>query len=348
MIARFGELLDAVRTNCHISDARHARGMTLCTYLLEMRELYRWEQGDALTASLPRAAVGAWLAGREALWSAYESQSYRSLPLAASLADPFDADAANRELVPEGLVYGAGVGRFGKPQFFVATLEREERREGIRVLVAQREYARDLAPAPAAFRDGTIYVRLDALRRLLWERAEAWQRRRPDGPLARALNAYGFDADPDAALEAMAGAEAETLILHELGEARAAAELSPDWERMLDGFGSRRAEIFARAIRDHLADCTTTLPTLIERDARASLELWFAGFDGLRRGLFPRLVRAFDAWHEGDSAVLSATVATGRAHWSDVCARVLATYRSAAPDAETRIEALAVAEGTPL
>jgi hypothetical protein len=348
MIARFGGLLDAVRTNCHISDARHARSMTLCTYLLEMRELYRWEQGDALTASLPRAAVGAWLADREALWSAYEHQSYRPLPLAVGEVDPFDTDAANRELLPEGLVYGAGVGRFGKPQFFIGTLEREERREGIRVLVAQREYARDLAPAPAALRAGTIYVRLDALRRLLWERAEAWQRRRPDGPLARALDAYGFAADPAAALEAMAAAEAETLILHELGEARAACELSPDWERMLEGFGSRRAELFARAIRDHLADCTTTLPTLIERDAHASLDLWLAGFDGLRRTLFPRLASAFESWRGGDAGALKATVAAGRAHWRDVCARVLATYRSGAASAESRIEALATADGTAL
>ena len=50
-------LVAAVRTNCHVTDARHARDMTMCTYLLEMRELYRWERGY-------RARCGAAACGR--------------------------------------------------------------------------------------------------------------------------------------------------------------------------------------------------------------------------------------------------------------------------------------------
>ena len=45
--ARFDRLVEAVQANCNITDARHARNMTMCTYLLEMRELYRWEIGRA-------------------------------------------------------------------------------------------------------------------------------------------------------------------------------------------------------------------------------------------------------------------------------------------------------------
>ena len=37
-----GPFIEAVQRNCHIADARHAREMTLCTYLLEMREFFRW------------------------------------------------------------------------------------------------------------------------------------------------------------------------------------------------------------------------------------------------------------------------------------------------------------------
>ena len=37
MIAHLDRLVDAVQANCHITDARHARSMTLCTYLLEIR-----------------------------------------------------------------------------------------------------------------------------------------------------------------------------------------------------------------------------------------------------------------------------------------------------------------------
>lgn len=337
-------LVAAVQANCHLSDARHARSLTLCTYLLEMRELYRWECGAALTAPLPRAEVGAWLADREALWDSLASDDYRSLPIGAGSVDPFDAHSVNAALVPRGLVYGAGVGRFGKPQFFLGELLREEWRDGARVLVARREYARDVSPAPAALRDGTIYVRLDALARALGERAEAWGRKRTAGALEAALAAHGFARNPERALAAMADVEAETLILHELGERMAGRELGPGWERMLAGLARRPAELFARAARDHLADCLTTLPALLARGAAASIHLWFAGFDGVRRELAPRLAAGYEGWRRGEGeADLRAAVAAGATHWREVCARVLALHEREGAAAERAIEALGTA-----
>ena len=35
-------LLEAVQTNCHIADARHAQDLSLCTFLLQIREFHRW------------------------------------------------------------------------------------------------------------------------------------------------------------------------------------------------------------------------------------------------------------------------------------------------------------------
>jgi hypothetical protein len=345
----FDALVAAVQANCHRSDARHARNMTLCTYLLEMRELYRWERGIPLTEPLSRADVGAWLSDREALWEGLEEGAYRPLPVGEAWVDPFDADALNRELEPKRFVYGAGVGRFGKPQFFLGALERAERRDGVRILISGREFARDLAPAPAALRGDTVYVRLESLERLLWERVEAWQRKRAEGPLQAALAAHGFDRDPPAALKAMAAAEAETLILHELGERSAAREFSLGWERMLAGFTRRPAELFVRAARDHLADCTTTLPTLLERDARASLHFWVAGLDGMRRELFPSIAAAYEAWREGDrGAALSETITRGARHWRDVCAQVLALHERRGGEAEGAIEALVSDPGSRL
>ena len=221
----------AVQANCHVTDARHARSMTLCTYLLEMRELYRWERGAALGSSLPRAEVGAWIAEREALWETLEGADYQPLPLDGGEVDPYDIDAVNRALAPCGLVYGAGIGRFGKPQFFLGVLEREESRDGMRVLVAGRELARDLSAAPAAMRDETVSIRLESLLRVLWERVEAWTQKRREGALKAALDAYGYEFGNAAAIERMAAAEVETLILHELGERAAGRVLGGDWER---------------------------------------------------------------------------------------------------------------------
>ncbi len=51
-------VIATVRRNCHISDAQHAGDLSLCTFLLKMRELYRWERGWPLSRELPRAEVG--------------------------------------------------------------------------------------------------------------------------------------------------------------------------------------------------------------------------------------------------------------------------------------------------
>ncbi|GMU72948.1 MAG: hypothetical protein AMXMBFR42_24030 [Burkholderiales bacterium] len=318
------ELVAAVRRNCAISDARHAREMTMCTYLLAMREHFRWERGMAQGAPLARDEVGAWLTAREAEWETLAGEDYRPLPVGGELVDPWDADAVNRTLLPEGLVYGAGIGGFGKPQFFVAALERNERRHGSRVLVAGREHARDLDAAPAATRGDTIYVRRESLARVLWDMAEAWGVRRNDGALRSALDAHGFEAGSAAALQRMVDAETETLILHELGEREAATWLGPAWERSLSEAKRRRTSIVMRAARDHLADCLVTLPELVRRDARASLHLWFAGLDGMRRELFPRALLAYRAWLDGDRGdALLDTAAAGAEHWRRACVQVV-------------------------
>jgi len=347
MMPNLDRLLDAVRTNCHISDAQHARDLTLCTYLLEMRELYRWERGIAFGAPLAQAEVGAWIVQRESLWSSLEEAAHVPLPFAAATVAPFDVESANRALLGQQLVYGAGIGRFGKPQFFLGMLEREEWRNGTRVLVAGRELARDLSAAPAASRDGTIYVRLESLQRWLWERAEAWMGKRGDGALKAALDSYGYVDAPDAAIASMVRAEAETLILHELGECEAGRRLGPQWEAMLGSLTRRRAELFVRALRDHLADCLVTLPALLERNAAPSLHFWLANLHGMRQAIFPLMTAAYARWREGDGGVaLHAAIDAGVPHWQRVCTQVIALH--GAGDAEDAIEALSSARATAL
>ena len=62
-------LVDAVQINCHIADASHAADLSLCIYLLQMREYYRWTHRLPWTAPLDRGAVGGWLSEREARWA---------------------------------------------------------------------------------------------------------------------------------------------------------------------------------------------------------------------------------------------------------------------------------------
>jgi len=319
-------LVAAVQRNCDIADARHARDMTMCNYLLGMREYYAWEAGVPCGQAPGREELSRWLTEREAHWAQLEDADYASLPVAGGMVEPFEASEANRALLPDGLVYGAGIGRFGRPHFFLAQLAARERREGLEVLVAGCEYARDMSATVAALQGDAILVRRDVLSRWLWEKYEAWSNRRPDGALKAALDHYRFTGDAAAALARMTEGEAETLVLHELGEARAGALLGPAWERMLAGM-DRRAEVLARAVRDDLADCLSTLPALLRRDAQPSLHFFFSNFDGMRRVLFPSLARAYRAWSaSGETGALLEAIEAGAAHWLAQARRILALH----------------------
>jgi len=294
-------LADAVQRNCDISDARYAGDYGMCTFLLKMREYYRWEHELPLTRALPRAEIGDWLSAREAQWRALEADDFRPLPLERGALAPLEAEAANRELLPQGLVYGAGYGRFQKPVFFLGALLRVEEREGCRVIISSCEYARELAAPPAMLQGRTIYVRLESVRRFLWEKIEEWQWRKLDRRMARALAGYDFVADPEGALARMAENEAESMILHELGEARAGELLGPAWPEMIARVARTSAETRARALRDLLADCLSTLPELVARRNLPALHFHFAAFDAPRRELFPQALDAYEEFLRGGS-----------------------------------------------
>lgn len=324
--AELASVVDVVQRNCDLADARHAREKSMCTYLLDMREHFRWAAQLPLGAAPDRARLSEWIARRERSWEALPvaDGAFAPLPLGAGI-DPFDDDAANRHLTAYGWVYGAGIGLFGAPLFFLAERAAEHTRDGARVIVTDREWARGMAAPPAVSRKNTIIVRLDALRRWLWTRVEAGSVRRGDGAFAAVLRAYA-DVDAAAGVERMARSEAETLILHELGELRAGSLLGEDWERMIAD-SPRRTELVLRAVRDLLADCVVTLPQLLARDARASLLFWYATFDGLRRQLAPELARAFHAAPERiDRAALADAAHAGSSRWLECAGELIAAW----------------------
>jgi hypothetical protein len=334
-------LVAAVQKNCDISDAHHARDMTMCTYLLEMREYFRWEHDIPLDQAPPRDELGSWLTQREARWGEFESEIFDPLPVGDAHYDPFEIETINRELNPAGLAYGGGYGRFRKPHFFLGELLRREKRDGFEVLVTGCEYARDITALPASFQNGAIYVRQDALRRWLWEKVELWSVKRSDGPLKAALDCYGYGADPRRGLERMTEAESEAVILHEIGEGLAERLLGRDWKDMISSFTRKRPEILARAVRDNLADCLSTLPGLIERDAHCSLHFYFANFEGMRRTLFPRLVESYRRWREtGSPAPLLDAARAGTAYWADAASRLIDLHRNDPAHAEAAIEGM--------
>ncbi|MDJ0806704.1 MAG: hypothetical protein QNJ78_07700 [Gammaproteobacteria bacterium] len=335
------QLCEAVQTNCHISDARQGTDYGLCAYLMKMREYFRWEQGFSFTDALPKEAVGDWLTEREALWHSLAEADFVPLPLAGEAYDPFDVDALNAELEPLGLVYSAGYGAKNKPLFFLGHLERREQPGTVSVWVAGRELARDLT-APAAMNQGDrIFIRRESFRRLLWEKLETWRWHRPDNALGRAFACYDFETELEGSLDAMVERELAAVLLHEQGEYLVGCEVGERWNALVMDVAHTPAELMARAIRDHWADCQVTLPELARQGDPTSIHFYVGGLSGMRKSLFPGLQQAYEDWYQnGDWRALEETAAQGQRHWADLASELLALHQNHGKDAAGPIKAL--------
>lgn len=321
-------LRNAVQTNCHIADAHHAGDHTLCIYLLKMREYYRWEQGADFSATLPRQAVTVWLTERERLWEHLETHPYVSLPIKGDRFDPFATEDINRVLLPQGYVYSGGLSIGSKPHFFLARLEQCHAIADMRIIVAAEEYARDMNAPPAMALGKTIFLRRESLRRMLWEKLEEWRWQRLDNTLGRALACYDFDTDIEGSLDVMTSQELETLRWHEIGEVRAGERLGEDWHALLMALPRSKAEFMLRAVRDHLADCLSTLPALLAAPGSASLHFYFANLVGMRGQLFPSLIQAYQRGDgRNNREALTNIISQGVDHWASIATAALELYR---------------------
>lgn len=335
------ELAQAVQHNCHVSDARHGADYSLCVYLMKMREYYRWEMGLPLGAVLPKDAVGDWLQAREQLWEALEDADLQPIEVGGERFDPFDSEAINQRLEADGLVYSGGLGSRAKPHFFLGRLEQHQRHGTYTVLVVAGEYARDLTAPPAMTLGDRIYLRRESLRRMLWEKLESWRWARPDNALGRAFACYDFENDLDRSLDAMTEREIAAVLLHEQGEHEAGLRLGEEWNRMLLDLVHTPAELMARAVRDHLADCLSTLPALIATGDPAPLHFYMGNLSHMRKEIFPALDRAYADWlARGDTGALSQVAASGREHWERVALGMIACHRDDPAQAARGIQRL--------
>ena len=322
------ELQSEVQHNCHISDARYAADYTICIYLMKMREFYRWENGYAYSDQLPKDEVGSWLRERESLWESVETQEFQPLNIDSRDFEPFDVEAVNDQLGPQGLIYGAGLGYSANPHFFLAELEQSHQVGDRTIYVAGRELARDLTSPPAMSQGKTIYIRRESLRRYMWERLENWNWNRPQNAMARALEFFDIQADLEGALDAMTEVETDTVLYHEFGEVEAGEALGELWHELLISLPRSRVEFMARAVRDLLADSLSTLPHLIQKQEPASLHLYIANLAGMRKELAPGLKQAYDHWVETDDlGRLEEIVHIGQHHWKTTAEDLLGLYR---------------------
>ena len=348
------QLIDDVQLNCHISDARHAGNYTLCVYLLKMREFYRWEQQHAYSDQLSRDEIGQWLTKREELWDQVEDDDYRQIRIAGQSFDPFESDDINQAMnqakdhatsqptseFSGQLIYSGGYGIKDKPHFFIAELEDKTEVSDYTIYISGKEFARDLTSPPAMSHNKTIYIRRESFQRMIWERTDEWRWNKPENAMARAIRCYDFDNNLEHALSSMTDNELNAAVLHEIGEIQAGENLQ-GWHEMMSDITFTKAEIMARAVRDHYADTLHTLPTLIENNNTASIHFYFANLTNMRKHIFPSLVDAYNRWCEDNNiTIIESTVAKALDHWSGIARQMLALHQQDAEQCSVRIEAL--------
>ena len=322
------DLVNTVQHNCHIADARHAGDYTLCVYLLKMREMYRWEQGIGFQKMLTTDDVGDWLTEREGLWDDVEDQEYKDLIIDNKNYEPFKNGLINKLLDENKLVYNAGLGVRCRPHFFIAELEEQIQNDDFTVYISGKEYARDMAAPAAMAQENKVFIRRESLSRVIWEILDDARVTGLDNPLTRAMSFYDFEDNIAEALEQMTEAEIEYVIEHEIGEVKAGKLLGDGWNDMVTNLQRTHAEIMLRAIRDHLADSITTLPTLLKNNSKASLHFYFGNMTAMRKHLAPSLVDAYTHWHENDDlSQIQTLVNKSQGHWLAVMNEVDTLYK---------------------
>ena len=162
-------LIEGVRLNCDIASAGQAGHFSLCGLLMRLRQLYKWEHGLAPWVEPEVADALEWIARREQTWDDLEEASWRTLPWGAAAIDPFAVETLNRQLIPQGLAYGAGLSRGLAPTFFLGELLEERRVGELTILILGPELARDLDASPALCQGTLIYARRQALAFYLWD-----------------------------------------------------------------------------------------------------------------------------------------------------------------------------------
>jgi hypothetical protein len=297
------DLGNQVLHNCAISDARFAGHYSVCGLALRLRDLYKWEKGLEPWVEEDATVLLEWIGRKQEEWEELAPQDFRPLVMDGTSYDPFDIWGINGALEPYGLFYGAGYAHSLKPTFFLARLEETRQVDGYPVYILGREFARDLITVPTLSRDDRILVRRESARLFLWNQIFFIRKSGRDA-LIVALNAHGLGEpelkDPRTSIEALAGDEIDSYIYHELGEIRDTVFERAIWREMIAAFPHTPVELLARTAKDMLADTNEygRLRHIIRHQRTASLALYAAFLDGLRKELFPELGEAFRQFTE--------------------------------------------------
>jgi hypothetical protein len=194
-----------------------------------------------------------------------------------------------------------------KPTFFLGELKEQRSLSGLHVDVVGRELARDLFTSPAMRQGSHVLARFNPMQSFLWDQILEMRPSAADG-LTFGLAQYGLDIQalrckpPDIGPDLMRVAqnELESWIHHEIGEAAQDAFNGHSWHTIVSTYAGSPVEIFARVIKDLLADTHEKglLGHVIEHRIASTLGFYVAFLRPFTRLLFPEIRVAFAQFRE--------------------------------------------------
>jgi hypothetical protein len=313
-----GLLLKSIRHNCDISDARDNGIYSICTLVLKLRNLYKWEHDLQPWEEPDSPVLLDWIAAKEEYWQSIHAEPFASIPINGEGVNPFQLPVINRHLTDDNHVYGAGYGRSLKAVIFLAEILEERLVEATPTLILGKEKARELSSPFAMLQDGIIYIRKDSMRFFFWDQI---QEITPSCRIAmqQALGAYGLmkggcSLDREKLIsifDHMVDKELEIFIYHEVGESQENLLDSSKLKKIIAAYPASALELLARAVKDILADTHPLglLNHIIGMERKSSLGFYMSFLDGMRKLLCPGLNEASrNFWDNGDWSLLQNAV----------------------------------------
>jgi len=302
------QLVKGVRRNCDISDARDHGVYSMCSMILKLRNLYKWEHHIQPWTEPEPADLLDWIDGKETYWETIAHESFQSLFLAEKEIAPHDLGQVNRLLGAETLLYGAGHGRSMKAVFFLADILEKRLVDGCQVYILGKEYAKEMASPVALVQDNLIIIRRESLRYFLWDQVQEL-RSSCRKSFQQVLEHYHlqkdgtFDHDSfKATLDTMVDEELDLFIYHEIGETLETSFDQVTFQSVISRFPSSVIEFICRAVKDLLADTHPrgVLSHIISEKKDSTLGLYLGFLDGLREKLFPEIKENWHYYHDSN------------------------------------------------
>ncbi len=306
--------LKTVKHNCDISDARDNGIYSICTLVLKLRNLYKWENGFEPWQEPDSPVLLDWIAAKEDYWETIQGKSYSNVPINGKEVDPFQLPMINEHLSSGNHLYGAGYGRSLKAVFFIAEVLEDRLVEGCQALILGKEKARELSSPFAMLQDGVIYIRKEPMRFFFWDQIQEVNSSSRIA-MQQALACYGLIEDTCSfnreklieVFDAIIDQELEIFIYHEVGESQENSLNSEVLQKIISAFPASPLELVARAVKDILADTHPKglLGHILTMEKKSSLGFYVSFLDGMRKHLFLEISEASQQfWKSGNWSLI--------------------------------------------